>query len=123
MAFCRDRTPFFDILNKKRRPVSKILVQKRGGYYKKRDLGIHLRQPAAANGCQRMPTEMGHGPRLGTTILTRAGDQDDVSSEQTPSNHNLLIKRVVEAGGPIVTQPAVRCKAGGISGSPIPNLL
>ena len=24
---------------------------------------------------------MGHGPRLGTTILTRAGDQDDVSSQ------------------------------------------
>ena len=34
---------------------------------------------------------MGHGPRLGTPILTRAGDQDDVSSEQTPSNYPIVL--------------------------------
>ena len=55
MAFRRDGRPFFDILNKKHRPVSNILFQKRGGYYKKRDLGTHngsQRQPAAADGSQ-----------------------------------------------------------------------
>ena len=43
-------------------------------------------QSAAVSGSQRQSPEMGFGPRLGTHPSTRAGDQDDVSSEQTPSN-------------------------------------
>ena len=44
------------------------------------------RLPAAAIGCHRQLPEMGSGPAAQTLPSTRAGGQDDVSLEQTPSN-------------------------------------
>ena len=55
VAFRVDGRLLFDILGQKRRPVSKIMFQNRGGYSKKRDLGTHPRQLAAATGSQAQP--------------------------------------------------------------------
>ena len=46
--------------------------------------GSHRQSPAVSSS-HRQPPEMGFGPQLGSHPSTRAGDQDDVSSEQTPS--------------------------------------
>ena len=47
--------------------------------------GIHPRNPRNP----RNPRIRCQEPRLGTTLPTRAGGQDDVSSKQTPSNDTL----------------------------------
>ena len=50
--------------------------------------GSRRQSPATTGftGSQLQPAEMGFGPLLGSHPSTRTGDQDDVSSEQTPLN-------------------------------------
>ena len=46
-----------------------------------------IKPPGIRQRLPRVLAEMGFGPGLGTHPSTRAGDQDDVSSKQTPSNY------------------------------------
>ena len=65
------------------------VAKSRGSWNTKLSASGSQRQPAAATGSQRQPaaaTGNDVGPAAQTLPSTRAGGQDDVSSEQTPSN-------------------------------------